>query len=336
LIDHVRSLQPDLIVNNRSGAPGDYDTPEQRVGKYQDHRPWETCMTICRQWAWKPNDDLKSLSQCLQTLVLCVGGDGNLLLNVGPTPDGVIEERQVERLREMGAWLAKNGETIYRTRGGPWKPTKALASTRRGNNVYLHIFRAEGGRVELPDLPRKIKSATLLGGGSVKVTQENGKLALALDPAALDPIDTIVRLELDGSAMDLPALSAAPESSIKATASNVYQKQTANFGPQEAFDNDPHTRWATDAGTKQAWIAADLGKPMAIQRVRISEALQERVRQFELQYRDGETWKTIFTGEKIGPSFQQKFDAVTAREFRLNILNAINGPTISEIELLEK
>ena len=69
LIDFARSLQPDIIINNRSGAPGDYDTPEQRVGKYQDNRPWETCMTICRQWAWKPNDDMKSLKQCLQTLV---------------------------------------------------------------------------------------------------------------------------------------------------------------------------------------------------------------------------------------------------------------------------
>jgi alpha-L-fucosidase len=53
--------------------------------------------------------------------VLCAGGDGNLLFNVGPMPDGRIEPRQVERLKEMGAWLARYGDTIYRTRGGPWK-----------------------------------------------------------------------------------------------------------------------------------------------------------------------------------------------------------------------
>jgi len=117
----TRSLQPDIIINNRSGARGDYDTPEQRVGKYQDQRPWETCMTICRQWAWKPNDEMKSLQQCLHSLVLCAGGDGTLLFNVGPMPDGRIEPRQVERLKEMGAWLARYGDTIYRTRGGPWK-----------------------------------------------------------------------------------------------------------------------------------------------------------------------------------------------------------------------
>jgi alpha-L-fucosidase len=334
VIDYVHSLQPDIIVNNRSGAPGDYDTPEQRVGKYQDNRPWETCMTICRQWAWKPDDDMKSLKECLQNLVLCAGGDGNLLFNVGPTPDGVIEPRQVARLREMGAWLAKNGASIYGTRGGPWKPTKAVASTRKGNAVFVHVFRANDGRVELPDLPRRVTSANLLGGGAVKFAQQNGKLMLNLDAASLDPIDTTVRLELDGSAMDLPALALTSE--IKATASNVYQRQTEEYGPQQAFDNDPHTRWATDSGTKQAWIAADLGKLHTIQRVRIEESYSGRVRQFEFQYRDGETWKTLFTGTNIGQWFQQKFEPVAAREFRLNILDASDGPTIADIELIEK
>jgi alpha-L-fucosidase len=336
VLDFVRSLQPSLIVNNRSGAPGDYDTPEQRVGKYQDDRPWETCMTIGRQWAWKPDDEMKSLSQCLQTLVTCAAGDGNLLFNVGPTPDGVIEARQVERLKEMGAWLKQNGQSIYGTRGGPWKPTKTLASTRKGNSIFLHVFRSEDGRVELPDLPCKVKSAALLAGGSVKVTQKNGKLELILNQAALDPIDTIIRLKLDGSAMSIPAMSITRAPSIKATASNVYQKQTQHYGPQEAFDQDADTRWATDSGTKQAWIVADLGKPLMIQCVRINEALQERVRQFEFQYRDGNNWKTLFTGQKIGPSFQRQFDPVTAREFRLNILDASDGPTISDIELLQK
>ena len=94
-----------------------------------------------------------------------------------------------------------------------------------------------------------------------------------------------------------------------------------------------HTRWATDSGTKQAWIAGDLGRPMAIQRIRIREAYGQRVQQFEFQYRDGTAWRTIFTGQKIGPAFQQKFAAIIAREFRLNILDATEGPTIAEIEL---
>lgn len=329
-----RSLQPDIIFNNRTGDGGDYDTPEQRVGKYQGDRPWETCMTICRQWSWKPNDDMKSLKQCLQTLVSCAGGDGNLLFNVGPTPDGIIETRQVERLKEMGAWLEKNGESIYGTRGGPWKPARGIVSTRKGNTVYLHLLRGGDASVDLPGLPRKVKSAALLHGGAAKVEQAGGKLRLTFDKAAIDPVDTIIRLELDGSAMDLPAMSLL--SDVKAAASNVYHRQTEEYGPQQAFDNDPETRWATDSGTKQAWIAADLGKPLTIQRIRIEEAIAARVQKFELQYRDGTQWKTIFAGQKIGPGFQQKFEPVKAREFRLNILDATDGPTVSEIELMEK
>ena len=334
LVKIIRGLQPKIIINNRTGLPEDHDTPEQRVGKYQDNRPWESCITICRQWAWKPDDDMKSLKECLQTLALCAGGDGNLLFNVGPMPDGRIEPHQVGRLKEMGAWLAKNGESIYGTRGGPWKPTKAVASTRKGNMVFIHVFRASNGRVDLPDLPRRVKSATLLGGGGVKFTQQEGRLTLNLDAASADPIDTIVRLELDGSAMALPAISLNSE--IKATASNVYQRQTEEYGPQQAFDNDPNTRWATDSGTKQAWIATDLGKLLTIQRVRIEEAYAGRVQKFEFQYRDGQAWKTIFAGTTLGWDFQHRFEPVTAREFRLNILEASDGPTIADIEVFEK
>jgi alpha-L-fucosidase len=334
LVKIIRGLQPNIIINNRTGLAEDHDTPEQRVGKYQDDRPWESCITICRQWAWKPDDDMKSLKECLQTLILCAGGDGNLLFNVGPMPDGRIEPRQVERLKEMGAWLARNGESIYGTRGGPWKPTKAAASTRKGNTVFLHVFRWDGDQVTLPDIPRRVKQAAMLGGGAAEVRQADGKLAVTVAPAGHDAVDTVVRLELEGSAMDLPPVASGP--SVKASASNVFQKQVHDYGPGMAFDNDPESRWATDAGTRQAWIAADLGRPLTIQRVRISEAYAGRVKQFEFQYRDDTGWRTIFAGTSLGEWFQNKFKPVTAREFRLNILDASEGPTITDIEFFEK
>jgi len=246
LYRHCRSLQDSLIINNRVSKgregmagttaqtrenPGDYDTPEQTIGKFQDQRPWETCMTICNQWAWKPNDPMKSLKQCLQTLALCAGGDGNLLFNVGPMPDGRIEPRQIERLKEMGAWLVKYGDTIYRTRGGPWKPTKAVASTRRGNSVFLHVFKWDGDSVALPGIPAKVRRAKVLTGGKARVTQEKNQIVLRLQPPTPLPpdhgaelllprrvpppvreeMDTIIQLDLDQSAMDIPAVSVTPE-----------------------------------------------------------------------------------------------------------------------------
>ena len=346
LYRHCRSLQDSLILNNRVGRgregmagttaqikdnPGDYDTPEQTIGKFQDQRPWETCMTICNQWAWKPNDPMKSLLDCLHALIRCAGGDGNLLFNVGPMPTGEIEPRQVERLQEMGAWLAKNGQTIYGTRGGPWKSTRTLASTRKGSTIYLHVLTPPKSALTLPPLPRRIKDATLLAGGKVGFRQTDQAVEINLAALQLDPIDTIIKLELDGSAMDIPAVSVIPE--VKASASNVYQKQAAEYGPHAAFDGDSHTRWATDNGMQQAWIAAHLGKPKTIQRVRIEEAYGQRVQRFEFQYRAGPDWKTLCIGEKIGGNFERQFKPVRAQEFRLNILDATDGPTIAEIEL---
>ncbi|NLX13330.1 MAG: alpha-L-fucosidase [Phycisphaerales bacterium] len=93
LFRSIRRLQPGIIVNNRCGLPADYDTPEQVVGGFQNHRPWETCMTLGDQWSWKPDDKMKTLKECLQSLVRAAGGDGNFLFNVGPMPDGRIEPR---------------------------------------------------------------------------------------------------------------------------------------------------------------------------------------------------------------------------------------------------
>ena len=334
-----RALQPDILFNNRTGDGGDYDTPEQRIGKYQDTRLWESCMTLSsrNQWAWGgTNDGVKPLAACLEMLIRGAGGDGNVLLNVGPTPEGLIPADQQARLREMGAWLARNGESIYGTRGGPWKPASSMVTTRKGNFVYVHLMRAAGGRVELPALPRALKSAARLGGGAVEAAQENGKIILTLDPAGLDPVDTVVRLEFDGPVMDIPASALAGAAAVKAAASNVYRKQTGEYGPQEAFDNDPDTRWATDSGVKAAWITAEFAKARTVGRVRIQEAIAQRVRQFEFQYREGQAWRTVFAGQTIGPSFQKQFEPVSAREFRLNILESTDGPTLSEIELLER
>jgi alpha-L-fucosidase len=216
LFPMIRGIQPNILINNRCGLPGDFETPEQEIGKFQIDRPWESCITICEQWAWKPGDQMKSLQQCIETLVRCAGGDGNLLFNVGPMPDGRIEPRQVERLKEMGEWLARNGESIYGTRGGPWKPTRIWASTRKGNTVYLHVLHWNGDSIELPVLPRKIESVTVLNGAPVKTEELDNRLMVTVPPESRDTIDTVVKLKLDGSAMDLPVLNSPLK--VKATA----------------------------------------------------------------------------------------------------------------------
>jgi alpha-L-fucosidase len=206
----VRQLQPDILINNRTGDGGDYDTPEQKIGKFQMDRPWESCMTVSahNHWAWGGADDgAKPVSACLEMLVRCAGGDGNVLLNVGPRPDGMIDPAQASLLNEVGAWLAKNGESIFGTRGGPWKPTQSIASTRKDNVVYIHVLKTAGDTIELPVLTRKIKSASVIGGGGIKAEIADGKFILTL-PKPLGALPLVIKLELDGSAMELPAMAA--------------------------------------------------------------------------------------------------------------------------------
>jgi alpha-L-fucosidase len=201
-IKMVRALQPDILINNRTGDGGDYLTPEQKIGGFNNDQPWETCMTLCRQWAWKPNDQMKSLKKCLQTLIACAGGDGNLLLNVGPNSQGIIEARQVDRLKEIGAWMDQYGASIYRTRGGPWMPTESVASTRAGNVIYLHVMNWDKETLTLPPIPRKIIASSVMTGGTVNIVQTDQQLTLSVPKENRQDIDTLIKLELDGSAMD--------------------------------------------------------------------------------------------------------------------------------------
>jgi alpha-L-fucosidase len=218
----VKAAQPRIIINNRldlakgdndrmlKSPLADYYTPEQHIGAYDDQRPWETCMTLGRQWSWKPNDQIKPVAEVLAILARTVGGDGNLLLNVGPMPDGRIEPRQVEVLQQVGVWMKRNGESIYGTRGGPWKPTKEVASTRKGKEIFVHILKSTDGSVKLPNIPAKIRSARLVRGGKVAFTQADSGIVINLAADQVDPGNTVVSLKLDRNALSIPALDVAP------------------------------------------------------------------------------------------------------------------------------
>jgi len=195
----VRKLQPKVVINGRSGWEGDFDSAEGYVGSSQRGRPWETCMTIVKgPWGWQPGCQVRSLKECLDILVQTVCGDGNLLLNVGPMPDGRIEPRQVDRLREIGAWLASNGRSLYATAGGPVGRADWGGTTFAGRSLFVHVLAwPRRGPVTLPGLAGKIVAARTLLGGPATFKQSARAVELSVPPKARSPLDTIIELMMD-------------------------------------------------------------------------------------------------------------------------------------------
>ena len=341
VINMERAIQPDILVNNRTRHPGDFDTPEQRIGKFQFDRPWETCMTICRQWAWKPNDVMKPLDTCVHALLRTIGGDGNFLFNVGPQPDGLIEPRQVARLKEMGDWVGRHAAAIYETRGGPWKPSPLMVSTRKGDKIYIHFLQQMREPVVLQDLPLAVTAARTLDGKAVRTSSKKGKLTVHVQDCAWDGIAIVVELTVVGDAMSVQPLPGLVKPSIPgatATASAVFGGRP-EYAPGMALDGDKSTRWATPAGTHQAWLRIDLASETTFSGIHIEEECcghSSRVNKWELQKLDGETWTTVYAGTRIGAHFGTSFAPVTARTLRISILDASEGPTFSEVRLLSR
>ena len=210
---YLRRMNDDILINNRvdkgregmedktrdARFAGDFATPEQSVGTFDREYAWETCMTIGKQWAWKPHDKLKSKKECIHTLAQTIGGDGNLLFNVGPMPDGRMEERQVDRLREMGEWITLNDEAVYGTRGGPYLPTHKMVSTHKENNIYLYLLENPGKNVVLT-LPEGVeirKAYFLQDGNTVTVHRRGDRLTLDLPGSLPDEVASVIVLELD-------------------------------------------------------------------------------------------------------------------------------------------
>ncbi len=202
----LRRLQPQAIYNGRADMKEDFHSREGdgALGDFDNQHPWELCTTIAGAWGYQPNMQPKPLKHYIQLLAKVAGRDGNLLLNVGPDRNGRIDPAQVQRLREIGAWLGKYGESIYGTRGGPFLPGEYGASTRQGKTIYVHVLQWPGDKLVLPAIQAKIVKASVLTGGAVRFAQTAQGTELSVAPAARNEMDTVVALQLDVAADSLP------------------------------------------------------------------------------------------------------------------------------------
>ena len=223
--DLVRSLQPKCLIDGRLGAAGDYvSTGDNAIPSKIGAEAWETPATINHTWGYKKDDhDWKSPGDVTFKLVDIVSKGGNYLLNVGPMADGVIPPPSQDTLRTVGRWLKVNGEAVYGAGPTPFgeelgEPS-ATAKDIRGNPLFLgrneYRVTAKPGRLyltffqeprvpfALPAMRNAVKRAWQLADGRpVEVKVEDGRTLLQLVRPIVDPMATVVVVEIEGDRVE--------------------------------------------------------------------------------------------------------------------------------------
>ena len=205
----IHRLQPaTLIVPNHHKAPlagedvqtFEQDLPGANTAGFNTTSigalPLETSLTMNESWGFNITDTkFKSTVELVHYLVRAAGRDANLLLNIGPRPDGTIQPEAATRLDSLGAWLRVNGASIYGTRGGPIAPRPWGVTTQRGDTVFVHLLDWSDQVVSIPAFGARVVSATVLGtGAGVGVAQTDAAVTLTIPAAARDQIDRVIVL----------------------------------------------------------------------------------------------------------------------------------------------
>lgn len=209
----IHKLQPNCMISNNHHmeplAGEDYqafekDLPGENTTGFSggqpvvSNMPMETCETMNNTWGYSITDDnYKSVEQLIHLLVRAAGHGANLLLNVGPMPNGEIQPEFVDRLQAMGEWMAINGHTIYGTKAGVVKPQSWGAMTTKGDTYYVHILKKENELLKIP-MPKKNKSARWLNLDSRlvwKYDKKTKEIVFDLTGVRLDEIDSIIEIK---------------------------------------------------------------------------------------------------------------------------------------------
>jgi alpha-L-fucosidase len=275
LYNYVRSLQPQIIINNRVGkgragmqgmdkdkGVGDYGTPEQEIPPtgFGSGVDWESCMTMNNHWGYNKNDkNWKSAQTLIRNLVDCSSKGGNYLLNIGPTAEGEFPQASIERLAEIGKWMKTNNDSIYGTTASPFarlpwgRCTKKETDT--GAMLYLHVFDwPKDGKLVVPGLRNEIAGAKLLAAGRKLETSATADgVTISIPAQPLDPIDTVIVLEIKGKPnVEVVLPGQATDGSVTLSPAEADVRASEGSAPRvETIDGVPSIGWWTNP---RAWI----------------------------------------------------------------------------------
>lgn len=193
----IKSLQPEILVNERIGGAFDFRCSEQSLKPKEGL--WESCITLGNIWGWHAADEFKTPKQVAESLVKAARNAGNLLLNVGPRPDGSIDEAMAKPIIEVGAWLARNEGWLSNSGRCPlsWLSSGQLSS--KGESVFCHLFRCASSEICIAEIANKVRRVTLLGSGAaLDFEQRGGRLFVKGIPLPPDPVATVLKIDVEG------------------------------------------------------------------------------------------------------------------------------------------
>lgn len=205
----VHSLQPGcMVANNHHQTPFESediqiferDLPGENSaglsGQAISRLPLETCNTMNNMWGYKIKDqDYKDSRTLIRYLVSAAGMGANLLLNVGPQPNGELPAAALSRMKEIGEWLRTNGETIYATEAGPFPAQSWGTSTRKGNSLFLHVMTADNDAILLPAGIKVAKAHEFASGKTLKTSFRDNHSVIYLEKVP-DETDYIIECAL--------------------------------------------------------------------------------------------------------------------------------------------
>lgn len=357
LEDFLRTLQPSVVINNRSGylppqpkldihientysyvLAGDYISPEGEVPSTGlPGIDWETCQTmqLPNNWGYSRITGFRTYLDLQRQLVDVASKGGNLLLNIGPTGDGAITPQALGCLEKFGDWMKVNGEAIHGTTASPFShlPFDGRC-TRKGSRLFLHVFNWPADGVLRMPAANRVKRAWLLEkpGGTLETRSTPRGVEIRIPAAAPDPVVSVVAVEIEGEPQPLKAPEVVSKG-IRPEVSSFWPGREAQLDAKFITDGDPNTMWAAAEKQREATVTIELPAEREVCEVQLSDAPYGRTTAFEVDVMDGGSWKKVHAGTSIGAARHIPVDARTGA-VRVRILGATDTPTLSEFKVL--